>query len=585
MRHKEIFKNIISRQKLLALALALLRVMTGIFPAVYVMVYASFVDAMIGVVSGNVFDEVVRYKIGIAILFTAIQLLCGAYASYLEQKLQLSIERVEKDCLMEKILHLRFLDMEDASVYQLVNHVKSGIPEKYYSYYNGILGVLNLILSVTSVMAVIIRYSWKLGFIALFSFVPVFYISIKGGKEDYSALSEYMEIARRTQSYEMMMAGESRAFERSIFPYFSWAKSKWRQSFDAGVSVYLGYKRKSYTRIKTMSILIKMVLCAIVGVIVYLTSKDRITVGICVILMQQVISLAQRVTWDMYMYLYWITSGVEYQKRYAEFYELREEEAAQDTIFDAEKIIFSDVSFRYSDNSPYVLRHLNLILEKGKHYAIVGENGAGKTTLMKILLGFYREYEGEIRVDGKELRSIYNEDKFISPVFQNFMKYQVSVRENLGMDLSENLTDEKITEWLEYFDLDFLKNIGEMGYDTPLGRLSGQNKDLSGGQWQKLAIIRALSRNTEWLILDEPTAALDPMAETSLYELFLKAMEEKTSVIITHRLGAARLADEVLVLQDGVIKEQGSHEILMQQKGIYEEMFESQRGWYQNAEA
>ncbi|MBE5902441.1 MAG: ABC transporter ATP-binding protein [Lachnospiraceae bacterium] len=585
MRHKGILRNVIKRQPGLALGVFVLQVILGILPAVYVMVYAAFIDGMLQVVAGQPFDEAIVRKILAAVFLTAFQYLCGAYNSYLSSQLQLSIEANEKKCLMQKLFHLPFQDMEKAATYELANHVKQGIPEKYYSYYTGILGTGNLFLSVAVMMAIIMKYSLGLGVVALFAFVPIFIISVKGGKEDYSALSQYMEIARRSESYENILTGEQSIFERVTFPYFSWILGKWQNSFDAGAKVYINYKKSAYTRIKTMSFIIKLLLCGIVGVILYLTSLHRITIGICVILMERVIGLATRVTWELYMYLYQITSALEYQTRYEAFYGLPEEEQTGEVLSGAEKIVFEDVSFRYNEEAPYILRHLNLTLEKGKRYALVGENGAGKSTLMKLLLGFYHEYEGSIRIDGKELRSIRDEKSFLSPVFQNFTRYQVSVRENVGMEQADSLTDEEIAHWMKELDLYLENHLGEAGYDTPMGRLEGKNIDLSGGQWQKLAIMRALSRHTGWLILDEPTAALDPMAEAALYELFLKAMKDKTGIIITHRLGAARLSDEVLVLKDGVIKEKGSHQELMDAKGLYEEMFESQRGWYRNAEA
>ncbi|SFQ20762.1 ATP-binding cassette, subfamily B [Lachnospiraceae bacterium XBB1006] len=585
MGHKQIVCNVMKRQKGLSLGVLCLQIITGVLPAIYVVVYADFIDGMLKVVAGHPFDAVIGQKVIAAAALTAFQYFCGAYQSYLNSELQLSIEASEKKCLMEKMFRLRFLDMEASATYELANHVKHGIPEKYYSYYTGLLGAGNLFLSVITMMSIIMKYSLSLGLLALLAFVPIFAISIKGGREDYSALSEYMEIVRRTESFENILAGEKSVFERATFPYFSWIMKKWNQSFDAGVKVYLAYKKSAYTRIKIMSVIIKLLLCGIIGVILYLTSDGRVSIGICVILMQQVISLSERVTWDLYMYLYRITSGLEYQKRYAEFYALREKEQGGEVLPDAEKIVFEDVSFRYSPEAPYILRHLNLTLERGKKYALVGENGAGKSTLMKLLLGFYQEYEGNIWVDGRELRTIREEKSFLSPVFQNFTRYQVSVRENVGMDQAENLTDVELTELMEAFDLALLDRLGEEGYDTSMGRLEGKNIDLSGGQWQKLAIMRALSRHTGWLILDEPTAALDPMAESALYELFLQAMQDKIGIIITHRLGAARLSDEVLVLSDGYIKERGSHDALMEKKGLYQEMFESQRRWYQHVEA
>ncbi|SFQ26417.1 ABC transporter [Lachnospiraceae bacterium XBB1006] len=398
MEHKHIIQNVFLRQRGIAACVFVMQVVMGFFPAVYVIVYAAFIDNMVSMVNGKNYDASTGLVIVGTVGFSAFQYLCNAYLGYKKQKLRLSIEVVEKELLMKKVLRLPFLEMEDAETYDLINHVKRGIPEHYYNYYTSFLGVINLAVSVISVMVIIMRHSLGIGIIATLAFCPIFVLSIKGGQEDYSELSRFMDIARRTESYETMISSETKSFERALFPFGEWILGKWSQSFDRGAEVYLGYKRKSYTRIKTMSFLIKLLLCVIIGFILFLTTQKKVSIGVCTILMQQVISLSQRVTWDLYMYLYNITAATEYQKRYDQMYALREEEMQGDILADAHKIVFEDVSFRYKENMPYVLRHLNLTLEKGKSYAIVGENGAGKSTLMKILLGFYGEYEGNIWV-------------------------------------------------------------------------------------------------------------------------------------------------------------------------------------------
>ena len=213
----------------------------------------------------------------------------------------------------------------------------------------------------------------------------------------------------------------------------------------------------------------------------------------------------------------------------------------------------------------------------------MGVNGAGKTTLTKLLTGLYDNYEGEILLDGRELRTFRQADlkALFSVVYQDFARYQISLDDNIALGNVLRKDPAKIKEAAEAMGLG--QTIAELprGMETPLGKIKEQGVDLSGGQWQRLAIARALYNPAAVQILDEPTAALDPVAESGIYEMFGKISAGKSTIFITHRLGAARLADEIIVVDGGKVAEKGNHEELLSQKGIYASMYEAQRSWYQ----
>jgi ATP-binding cassette subfamily B protein len=238
------------------------------------------------------------------------------------------------------------------------------------------------------------------------------------------------------------------------------------------------------------------------------------------------------------------------------------------------------------------LRDLSLCLEGSRHYAVAGINGAGKTTLTKLLTGLYGEYEGEILLNGKNLRE-YSQGELkgiFAVVYQDFARYFISVAENIALGDQSGGTENDETgssgtarreAVLRQIGLEDAVRELPRGADTDLGKIREGGSDLSGGQWQRLAIARALYRPSAVYILDEPTAALDPVAESEVYGMFGTISAGKPTIFITHRLGAARLADEIVVIDQGRVAEQGSHEALMEQGGIYAGMFESQRSWYQ----
>lgn len=249
-----------------------------------------------------------------------------------------------------------------------------------------------------------------------------------------------------------------------------------------------------------------------------------------------------------------------------------------------EEIEFREVTFRYPGAEADVLKNVSFVMTTGKNYALVGANGAGKTTVIKLLTGLYKNYSGEIRVNGKELKQYSKAEQkgFFSVVYQDFVRHALTFRENCQLgNLCAEMDAKKVSELLETFQLKETIETFPGSYDTVLGKVREGGVDLSGGQWQKLAMIRALLRPANVRILDEPTASLDPKMESEIYGLFQQLTEEKLTILISHRLGFAKLADEILVFENGRIYEQGDFEFLMNRRGLFFDMYEEQRSWYE----
>ncbi len=239
-------------------------------------------------------------------------------------------------------------------------------------------------------------------------------------------------------------------------------------------------------------------------------------------------------------------------------------------------------TFAYPAHRDRALRGINLSIAPGERVAIVGANGAGKTTLVKLLIGLYEPDNGEVRLDGEPLtgKVATRSRRRIAAVFQDYATFHLMVRENVGFgDLARMDDDLALAEATRRAGIaDFVAGLPE-GYDTYLGRQFGDT-ELSGGQWQRLALARAFLRDADLLVLDEPSAALDPLAELALFERFAELTEGRTAIMISHRLGMARLANRVIVLEGGEIVEEGSHDDLLYRKGAYARMFATQAQWY-----
>jgi ATP-binding cassette subfamily B protein len=266
-------------------------------------------------------------------------------------------------------------------------------------------------------------------------------------------------------------------------------------------------------------------------------------------------------------------------KNYLEFYELPEETNQPGEIHWKEKVEVNHVSFTYPGTEQKVLDDVSFEIKKGETIALVGENGAGKSTLVRILAGVLIPDEGEVLVDGNDLFSVCQKERFrhVSAVFQQFIRYQMSLRENV--EISDELSDEdKMKECVEKSEFTIDERF-EKGYDTMLSR-EFDGIDLSGGQWQRVALARGLYRDSRFIVLDEPTSAIDPIEEGVLYRKFQKMIQGKMGVIVTHRLGSAKIADRILVLKEGKIVEEGNHEELMNMCGYYQKMYHEQAKWY-----
>lgn len=248
-----------------------------------------------------------------------------------------------------------------------------------------------------------------------------------------------------------------------------------------------------------------------------------------------------------------------------------------------EGFMFENVSFKYENSSIWAVKDLSFKLQKGEKLALVGENGAGKTTLVKLLSRLYDPTEGRILLDGKDLKDYDPDDlrKQIGIIFQDFVKFQLKASENIAVGRIEEREDlVKIKDSANLSMADLVIEQLPLKYDQMIGRRFNQGVDLSGGQWQKIALGRAYMRNAQLLILDEPTAALDARAEHEVFQRFAQLTRGKTAVLISHRFSTVRMADRILVLENGGVREIGSHKQLLEKNGKYAELFRLQAKGY-----
>lgn len=323
---------------------------------------------------------------------------------------------------------------------------------------------------------------------------------------------------------------------------------------------------------------------AVILAVIFLAAQERISIGLALALIYAIPSYLQT--------LNLVSAGVDSVQFLA--MELSHAQAfmSQDkgdrmatalSLGRLHELRMEGVSFHYPKASQPALDGVDLTIVAGERIALVGENGAGKSTLAKLLLGLYTPTSGSVRVNGTNLATIDPEiwQRRTGAVFQDYARYAFTIRENIGFGRPESLADHPAIEAAARAASaeEMIRGFPE-GFETHLGREFGDGRELSDGQWQKLAVARAYLRDAEFLVLDEPTSALDAMAELEVYRQFVEMSHGRTVILVSHRLGAARLADRILVLQRGHIVEEGPHATLLSTGGVYASMYSAQAEWY-----
>ena len=405
-------------------------------------------------------------------------------------------------------------------------------------------------------------------------------VHIRAAKEIPGFWSRYMENMRRTNYFATLLLYREYAAERKVFGWDEEISRRFSQSFQQARKENQQLGR---TRFKADGLLeVFSALYAVLAALLLMRPllRGTLTAGLFTSAFYAANTLRAQIG-QICGSVYTLKSSFSQIESYEAFMAL-EETPAVSSEFSAEapEIVFSHVNFTYPGQDKPVLWDLNFTLEPGRHYALVGENGSGKSTLVKLLAGLYQPDSGEITVGGIPLNLFSESEKrnLFSLVFQDFYRYPLTLRENLSLGQEVPFEDSEIRPVLEA--LDFNPSILARGLDADLLPLQKEGSGLSGGEWQKLAIARCILSQAALAILDEPNASLDPIGEAQVYQAYQHLLKDRTTLFISHRLGSVKQADSILVLRQGRLLAQGSHDELMENCPYYHTLFMTQRGLY-----
>lgn len=560
------------------ISIIIINFITGLIPAAITVLWKYF------------FEAVFNIKTDSSNINLLILLFVGLSSAIAAQKILQTFTFVQTSKALQntKINLLKYIHqaVNKTSVEEYENHEFYNIYDRAYDIINNdnliylirrIIYIFQAVITVISTTIILASFSWILLPICILSILPPTIAKIIRGKKYYYMKYHQTPKIRLASYYFSLIMNRNSNRELYIYDSFSYIEDKWKKTItELHRESFKFYLKQGFIQFFVDA---SRILGLCIGIVVAFVLALNHIMGIGSL--GAAISAIQSVQ-DSFTSILVALGNINNN-----FYELNDllkilenqDNNAHKKTFDElnDKITLKNLHYKYPKSESYVLKKINLEINKNEKIAIVGLNGAGKSTLVKLILGIYKPSEGSVSYDGKELSNINTEQVYrkISAVFQDFLKYKLLLRENVAISKIENLYNDHLID-------SSLTNAGlaeRPDLDAKLGREFG-GIELSGGQWQKIAIARSIFKNSSMVIFDEPTSALDPLIEYDILSKIQKISKDSTLIFITHRIGSAQLADRIVVLKDGEIIENGSHLELMQENGEYFRLFSTQAELY-----
>lgn len=519
----------------------------------------------------------------------------NAVSSYLRDQGAYRIQRR----VLARAAAAPLIQFEEGAFFEHLQRAAAGMGERLATLYQGLVDLGQILVMLTSIgVALYVVQPLLLPLLALGA-LPAVWLQARVATAVYRAQRAHSTPDRLRIHLQRLLTGREAAAEVRLFGSAGFLLGRWRDLRDARRRDVLGAEGQRAVSSTLGSLVSGLAYAGALVLVAFLILRGKLSVG------NYVTVAAGALTFTSVLSSFiGLLRGMEEQSQFLgdlfDFWRVAKVETREGA--DHSRRVLSprggarvrergslgiqvearNISFAYPGSARAVLHDLNLRIERGERIAIVGENGAGKTTLAKVLIGLYQPDAGNVLLDGDPLsvtRAVAARQR-IAAVFQDYATFQLTARESIGFgDLARMADDRALEAAALRADIGDLLAALPNAVDAYLDREFGET-DLSGGQWQRIALARAFFRDADLLVLDEPTAALDPLAELALFECFAELTEGRTAIMISHRLGAARLADRVIVLQEGAIVEEGHHDTLVTKSGVYAALFAAQAQWY-----
>jgi ATP-binding cassette subfamily B protein len=547
---------------------------------------ANFIDSVAGSVNAG---QNLNYASILLLLATILyQNLNGVFANIFSIKQQARLSETFGMVIIKKCAGLEYSNIKNDDICNLINRVQPKSSERIITGYNNIVRIISLFIQIVSTLGIIMAQVWWAALIIVVVSIPLIALSLVAGKKTYKVNAEANKIERQANYISSILVDRAFVEERSLFKYSNYINDKWLEKYESVRKANLKIQAKNFIKVNIAGIIIAILCTIIVLVLIPPLENNLISIGMFMSLIFVTFNLVRMISWQLSSMTIQLASDQFYMKDLSVFSSLSEVDSSlsipdEMPDFTLNSIEFRDVSFKYPNTKHLILSHCSFRLQSHKCYALVGINGSGKTTITKLLTGLYRDYSGSILINDIDIQNYTQSQikKIFAVVFQDFSKYNLTFKDNIIISDVKQENLDRMNIAINTLGLSNVVKRLSKGIETDLGKIKKDGVDLSGGEWQRLALARAIYRDSDMYILDEPTAALDPIAESDVYFSFSGISSGSITLLITHRLGAAKIADTILVLSDGRIAEAGKHDNLITENGIYAQMYKSQKSWYE----
>lgn len=489
--------------------------------------------------------------------------------------------------VMEKTATLDIQYFEDAAFYDRLQNARRQAEFRALALVTGSFGIVQSVISLVSFIVLLVTFSPVLAVVLFGASIPAFVAQGRYSRLFFRLLTRRAPEFRQLRYLEELLTSDKTIKEIRLFGLAPSIMQRYTATFER----YYDEDLKLSTRRSFLSMLWGLVstlsFYLAYGSVVWQALAGAITVGQMTFYFA-LLRQSQTTFQSLFGGINFLLENGMFMTNLLEFFAIEPiiRSPARPVPFPdpiQQGIVFHDVSFRYPDRSDWTLRHVDLSIAAGETIALVGLNGAGKTTLVKLLTRLYDPTEGSITIDGIDIRDFAIDDlnRHIGVIFQDFVRYQMSLNDNIGFGNIDRIDDRtRVIQAAHDGGADTIAATLDNGYDSILGRQFQHGRELSGGQWQKIALSRAFMRDGGILILDEPTSALDAQHEHEVFVGFRALTKGRTAILISHRFSTVRIADRIAVLQDGTISEYGTHAELMANPRGYADLFELQAQGY-----
>ncbi|MER3124128.1 ABC transporter ATP-binding protein [Bacillus pumilus] len=495
--------------------------------------------------------------------------------------------------LLQKAIRLPYITFEHPSFYNESQRVMNS-HQHVLSMVRSIFTIMSALITVVSLLIYMVGIHWGLAVILILFTLPVLWIELFFGGARYQLNRMLTANDRREMYVSDLVAQRDSLKEIRLYGIGNYLLQKWRGHYvkSADEKYKLLKQQVRWEMAGGLLMTFAYVCCGLF--IVFLIFQKKLVAGTFVAVLQAVQNIQSgfqdltRECSSLYETSLYIDEMRTFQKREEETHDQSEEGASLLRIESIQSITLENLSFTYPNMKTPAIEHIQLHINQGERIALVGDNGSGKTTLIKCLTGLYDPDQPNMqKVNGESISTIDKKSYHarMAVLFQDFMKYEFTVKENIGFGRIDEIdNEERMISAARQAGIEKRIHQMEETYDAQLGRFFEEGHELSGGQWQKLAMARTFFRESDFIILDEPTSALDPLSEISLIRKLFNHTQDQGVLFITHRMGAARLADRIIVMKDGAFVEEGNHEELMVLNGEYKRLYEAQSQLFKQKE-